>query len=109
TRYLSCCGAYFRDLNGRAAAVGCDCVCRGCRGSMTVTPMSPPLMLEAALLEDGDSEEVMGGVYGPVDDAATMYMPLVGAVADATATVADAWRLPRSDWKLDWADAETVA
>ena len=44
---------------------------------MTVTPMSPHLMLEAELLEDGDSEGVVvGGVYGTVDDDATRYVPL---------------------------------
>jgi hypothetical protein len=77
---------------------------------MTVTPMSPHLMLEAELLEDGDSEGVVvGGVYGTVDDDATRYVPLVGAVTGATAAVADAWRLSRTNWKLDWAAAEAVA
>lgn len=73
-------------------------------------PMSPHPILEAALFEDGDSEEVVvGGVYGTVDDAVTMYVPLVGAVDGATTAVADAWRLSRSAWKLDWAAAEAVA
>jgi hypothetical protein len=77
---------------------------------MTVTPMSPHPILEAELLEDDDLEEVMiGGVYGTVDDAAIRYVPLVGAVTGTTAAVADAWRLSRSDWKLDWAAAEAVA
>jgi hypothetical protein len=74
---------------------------------MTVTAMSPHPMLEAGLLEDDDSEEVVvGGVYGTVDDDATRYVPLVGG---ATTAVADAWRLSRTDWKLDWAAAEAVA
>src|SRR5271156_5464742 len=83
-------------------------------GSMTVTPMSPHLMLEAELLEDNELEEVVvGGVYGTVDDPTTRYVPLVCAVTCAVtcaaAAVADAWRLSWSDWKLDWAAAESVA
>jgi hypothetical protein len=61
-------------------------------------------------LEDGDSEEVVGGgVYGTVDDPATMYVPLVDAVTGGTVAVADAWRLSRTDWKLNSATAEAVA
>ena len=77
---------------------------------MTVIPMFPHLMLEAELLEDGDLDEVVvGGIYGTVDGPATRYVPLVGAVTGATAAVADAWRLSRSDWKLGWAASEAVA
>lgn len=43
------------------------------------------------LLEDSDSEEVVGGgIYG-------------------TVAVVDAWRLSRTDWKLNSATAEAVA